>query len=249
MPTHDSNLSLLLPHLGQDYVNFRKLLVFKESDKQADAVNEPHLISDASPLLVVLQGGDKGFFEELVRFLNDQEWVRVEEAQEKNLKNWPGIAPAPWISSGFQTKTPQFPAKPASPVLKKTLQEEDNTGSFLEPKNDFLKTVNQEIEKNLDDDDFRASHIARKIGVCDMQLHRKLKKLARLSPANYIRKYRLWRSRSFLKDPAHRISQVCFMVGFRSLEYFSRSFKKEFGVCPSDYRIGPNRCLNSSKEC
>ena len=108
--------------------------------------------------------------------------------------------------------------------------------SILDAEDEFLITVNATIEDHLDDENFRPKVLARKAFLCEMQLCRKLKKLANLSTANYIRKYRLLRSLSFLKKAHLSISEVCYKVGFRSLEYFSRSFKKEFGVCPSTFR-------------
>ena len=108
--------------------------------------------------------------------------------------------------------------------------------AILQPKDELLKVINAEIDKNLDNENFKAVIIAKKVGLCSMQLYRRIKKLTQLSPANYIRIYRLHRSLSFLNSKKYSISQVGFMTGFRSLEYFSRSFKKEFGICPSEYR-------------
>lgn len=104
----------------------------------------------------------------------------------------------------------------------------------------FLHEVDEQIEANLCNEDFKGSDLARLLCCCEMQLYRKIKQLAKLSPANYIRRYRLRRSLQNLQESDLPITQVCFNVGFRSLEYFSRSFKKEFGVCPSAFRTGQN---------
>ncbi len=104
----------------------------------------------------------------------------------------------------------------------------------------FLEAINEKIEENLSNEDFRGSDLARLLCCCEMQLYRKIKQLSNLSPANYIRRYRLRRSLGSLQVTDIPISQICFNVGFRSLEYFSRSFKKEFGVCPSAFRSGQN---------
>jgi AraC-like DNA-binding protein len=104
----------------------------------------------------------------------------------------------------------------------------------------FLKTVNGLIDENLGEEAFRVSDIAKQLCCCEMQLYRKLKKLTSLSPANYIRRYRLHCSLRLLENHANSISEICFKVGFNSLEYFSRSFKKEFGKCPTEYRASIN---------
>ncbi|MCF8243552.1 MAG: helix-turn-helix transcriptional regulator [Saprospiraceae bacterium] len=104
----------------------------------------------------------------------------------------------------------------------------------------LLETIDEKIEENLSNEKFRGSDLAKLLCCCEMQLYRKIKQLSNLSPANYIRRYRLRRSLGSLELTDLPISQICFNVGFRSLEYFSRSFKKEFGVCPSAFRAGQN---------
>ncbi|MBI1227572.1 MAG: helix-turn-helix domain-containing protein [Bacteroidetes bacterium] len=104
----------------------------------------------------------------------------------------------------------------------------------------FMDSVNEKIEENLGNEHFRGTDLAKLLCCCEMQLYRKIKQLSKLSPANYIRRYRLRRSLRSLQESDLPISQVCFNMGFRSLEYFSRSFKKEFGICPSAYRSGQN---------
>jgi len=115
--------------------------------------------------------------------------------------------------------------------------------TFLHPTEQFLKTVNREIEKSLEDENFRIPMLARQLYMGEMQLGRKLKRLTTLTPSHYVRKYRLCRSKSFLKDPLNSILQVSQMVGFQSHEYYSRSFRKEFDISPSDFR----KSWNSSK--
>ncbi len=104
----------------------------------------------------------------------------------------------------------------------------------------FLAVVDEKIEENLGNEHFRGGDLAKLLCCCEMQLYRKIKQLTQLSPANYIRRYRLHRSLMSLQESDLPISQVCFNVGFHSLEYFSRSFKKEFGLCPSAFRAGKN---------
>ena len=50
---------------------------------------------------------------------------------------------------------------------------------------------------------------------------------------------RLERARQLLNDPAYRghsIERIAYSTGFVSAAHFSRSFKKHYGVCPSDVR-------------
>lgn len=57
------------------------------------------------------------------------------------------------------------------------------------------------------------------------------------TPMNYILRTRVGVARALLRETRLSISQVATEVGFSSLNYFSRVFKRHFGMTPSAYRI------------
>ncbi|MCB9035478.1 MAG: helix-turn-helix transcriptional regulator [Lewinellaceae bacterium] len=68
------------------------------------------------------------------------------------------------------------------------------------------------------------------------QLHRKLTALTGLSANRFIRFIRLSKARILLKDPGLSIAEVAYDTGFTDPVYFSRVFKKEFGMTPTSFR-------------
>lgn len=52
----------------------------------------------------------------------------------------------------------------------------------------------------------------------------------------YLTKVRIAHAKEFLKDPALSIKEVCMMSGYSDPNYFSRIFKKQENVTPSEYR-------------
>lgn len=100
----------------------------------------------------------------------------------------------------------------------------------------FLNKVVQIIEEKLDDPDLTVDSLSREMFMSNSNLYRKLNALINLSPNKLIRLKRLKKARQLLKDQTHSISDVAIDVGFQSPEYFSRTFKKEFGISPSEYR-------------
>ena len=63
----------------------------------------------------------------------------------------------------------------------------------------------------------------------------KLKSLTGQGPNDFIRIYRLERSKEFLADHRYSVAEVSDMVGFSDAKYFSVCFKKQFGVSPSRF--------------
>ncbi|MEL6274006.1 MAG: DNA-binding response regulator, partial [Bacteroidota bacterium] len=98
----------------------------------------------------------------------------------------------------------------------------------------FLQSLVEIIERRIDDDELTIEELASEVGVSRVQLHRKLKSLTGKSPSVFLRTIRLHRSKELLEKGAGNVSEVCFDVGFSSLAYFSKCFKDEFGIKPSD---------------
>jgi AraC-like DNA-binding protein len=47
-----------------------------------------------------------------------------------------------------------------------------------------------------------------------------------------------------INDPVS-LSEVAEQTGFRSYSYFSKAFKKHFGVSPKEYQLDPTRIISS----
>ena len=98
----------------------------------------------------------------------------------------------------------------------------------------FLKQVMSEIESNLGNEFYTVEELARSVGFSRSQLHRKLKALCDKSPNELIRDFRLTRAKELLEQKAGNVSEIAYQVGYSNLSYFTKSFKKAFGVIPSE---------------
>ena len=65
---------------------------------------------------------------------------------------------------------------------------------------------------------------------------RRFKSVTGLTPIAYINNRRISAAQKFLLEENYTISDVCYKVGFNSLQYFSRKFKAETGFYPNEYR-------------
>ena len=94
------------------------------------------------------------------------------------------------------------------------------------------------IDHNLCDPLLSNSQIAHAVGISVRYLHKLFEDEAETIHALILRK-RLEKARELLHDPAyagHSIEQIAYATGFSSAPHFSRSFKKHFGLNPSDAR-------------
>ena len=56
-----------------------------------------------------------------------------------------------------------------------------------------------------------------------------------LSPADYIRLFRLKRGAELLSERRYRVKEVADRIGFSSTSYFTTSFMRQFGMTPTDF--------------
>ena len=106
----------------------------------------------------------------------------------------------------------------------------------IEPEaNRILKKALDIVEKYIADPLFGVERFAEEIGMSRASLHRKLKSISGISPSDFIRSVRLKRAAALLSKRTDSVSQIGFAVGFEDQSNFSKSFKKQFGVSPSEY--------------
>jgi signal transduction histidine kinase/DNA-binding response OmpR family regulator/tetratricopeptide (TPR) repeat protein len=105
---------------------------------------------------------------------------------------------------------------------------------------EFLESVMRIINEFITDEKFSVEILQREIGMSRMQLHRKLTALTGQSASDFIRTIRLKKAADLLQQPGIQIAEAAYMSGFSHMSYFSKSFKEQFGVLPSEYVKQPN---------
>ena len=98
----------------------------------------------------------------------------------------------------------------------------------------FLVKVMEAVEANMQNEDFGVEELAHELAMSRSQLHRKLIALLGKSPSEILRQTRLIRAKELLQKKATTPAEVAFQVGFNSHSYFTKCFKEEFGMNPSE---------------
>ena len=71
-------------------------------------------------------------------------------------------------------------------------------------------------------------------------LYRKILSLTGKTPIEFIRSIRLKRAAQLLEKSGMTISEIAYEVGFNNPKHFSKFFKEEFKVSPSQYVASKN---------
>jgi AraC-like DNA-binding protein len=98
-----------------------------------------------------------------------------------------------------------------------------------------LKSLLKIIRENWQNPFFNVTHLCERISSSKSRLYRRCKELAGTSPIRVIKEYRLLRCLSSLRSQKS-ITKILYDSGFNSPSYFSRCFKKRFGISPRYYQ-------------
>lgn len=103
------------------------------------------------------------------------------------------------------------------------------------------------INENLGNSDFNVDMLTKELGISRAQLHRKMKEITGVSTAEFIRNHRLEQAAKLLAKGDLAVTQVAYAVGFNSAGHFSVTFKKYYGVSPTEYYETNKKAKNTSE--
>lgn len=101
----------------------------------------------------------------------------------------------------------------------------------------FLQSIIDSIEQHLEEPDFDLEQLSSDLSMSKSTLYRKIKAMTGLTPLDFIRNIKMKRACMMLLNQQMNISEVAYAVGFNNPKYFSKCFKDEFGVTPSEYAV------------
>ncbi|MBE6053258.1 MAG: helix-turn-helix domain-containing protein [Clostridium sartagoforme] len=103
---------------------------------------------------------------------------------------------------------------------------------------DKLKLVNKGVEyinRNYNDS-IAISDVADILEIDRRRFSEVFQEVTGLSPIKYLTEYRLKEAKRLLKFSKYTITEIADMTGYNDCFYFSKTFKKNVGVCPRKYR-------------
>ncbi|GAB5417222.1 MAG: hypothetical protein Crog4KO_20880 [Crocinitomicaceae bacterium] len=127
----------------------------------------------------------------------------------------------------------KFLLDPIGPTLATS---ENLTSTDESQESTLIEEVRNFVLEHLDNSELAISDLAKSLGYGRNRFQKEVKELSGLTPVEFVRSLRLYEANQMLRDPSKTISEVAYSVGFSNLSYFTRSFKQEFGVLPSELR-------------
>ncbi|MBT9188609.1 two-component regulator propeller domain-containing protein [Zobellia russellii] len=99
----------------------------------------------------------------------------------------------------------------------------------------FLQTAIEIVEKHMMNTDFNVEMLVKEMGYSRSNLYMKFKEITGLSSSEFIRNIRLKRAVQLFEQSDLSVKEIMYKTGFNTASYFSKCFKKQFGVIPSEY--------------
>lgn len=100
----------------------------------------------------------------------------------------------------------------------------------------FMKELYELMEKELSNAELDVTGMTERLHISRTKFYYKVKGLTGENPSVFFKRYKLNRASQLLKGHKYNISEIADMTGFSTLSHFSTSFKKQFGVTPSEYQ-------------
>lgn len=103
----------------------------------------------------------------------------------------------------------------------------------------FLQTITDIIYSEINNPELNSAFLADKMALSISQLSRKINGITGYSTISYVLQLKLNKAKKMLIDDNITVVEVSDACGFYDASYFSRMFKKEFGISPSTYQKMP----------
>lgn len=98
----------------------------------------------------------------------------------------------------------------------------------------FVELAQQHIAHNVDKR-LTVEGVARSVNISTSYLSALFRKRMGMSPSVYISRVKLSESKRLIQEGYHNLTEISRMLGYATLQHFSRCFKAEYGVTPSEY--------------
>ncbi len=109
---------------------------------------------------------------------------------------------------------------------------------------DMMSRLMDYLETHIGEAELRVEDMAAAVNLGRTVFFTKLKSITGMSPTDFLRSLRVKRASEMLAKSKLTVAEISIAVGFSDQRYFSRVFKKEMGVTPTEYRSAEQETNN-----
>ena len=109
------------------------------------------------------------------------------------------------------------------------------TETIASPDEEFLARLVNLMNENLSEAEFNVKSMCQSMHLSHMHFIRKVKQLTGKKPIDLLKSFRMKKAKDLLIQQKLTIAEIAYKVGFDLPNSFSRSFKKEFDLTPTEF--------------
>lgn len=106
--------------------------------------------------------------------------------------------------------------------------------SNIDYSNHIVKATKEYLEKHYTED-ISLENVAAQVNISPQYFSKLIKKTTGFNFIDWLSMLRVKKAKELLTNSNLTVKEVCFMVGYKDPNYFSRIFKKRIGITPSEY--------------
>ncbi|MBW7460627.1 AraC family transcriptional regulator, partial [Paenibacillus sepulcri] len=124
--------------------------------------------------------------------------------------------------------------KETLPNLSEALSPDDWSGSLKKKK--LVEQAIRYVKEGYTRKELALSEVAAAVGLSDKYLNLLVKEVTGTTINHAIIRLRMEEAARLLKDPANKIYEICDWIGYADQDHFRETFKKQYGLTPTEYR-------------
>ena len=101
---------------------------------------------------------------------------------------------------------------------------------------EMMEKLMEFLEANISEQDLKIEDMADAVNLGRTVFYGKIKSIVGMAPFDFLRHIRMQRAEDLISRSHMNISEVAYAVGFTDPKYFTKCFKKETGMTPTEYR-------------
>lgn len=111
-----------------------------------------------------------------------------------------------------------------------------DTPQVVDADKEMMATLMDFINGHIEDEGLKIEELADSVNLGRTVFYGKIKALVGMTPSDFLRRMRMQRAEELIVKSRMNFSEIAFKVGFSDPKYFTKCFKKETGMTPSEYR-------------